>query len=180
MNHTSTDTTASLTAALNGIRAFGQHYGYDVTYLESLMEASPGAFQAFEGAMGVGRYQKAAPAEALAIAKLTAVRAEDCGPCTELGVKMAREQGVEENVIRGALRGGEGLNPEQLDIQRYARAVAANEEMEPELLPRLEARWGREVIAELALAIVGTRLYPTLRRALGHGKSCTLMPGLIS
>lgn len=80
MNHPSTDTTASRTAALNGIRAFGQHYGCDVTCLESLMEASPGAFQAFEGTMGVGRYQKAATTEALAITKLAAVRAEDHGP----------------------------------------------------------------------------------------------------
>jgi hypothetical protein len=179
MNHTSTSTD-KIAASLEAIRGFGQHYDYDTTYIEELADASPGAFQAFEGGMSMGRFQGAAPADLLIVAKLTAVRAEDCGPCTELGVKMAREAGVPEAVIRGALNGGKGLSPEQLDIHRYARAVAANEEMDPGLLPRLETRWGREVVAELAIAIVATRLYPTLRRALGHSKSCSLIPSLVS
>ena len=148
--------------------------------MEALMDASPGAYQAFESAMVMGRYQKAAPPELLTIAKLATVRAEDCGPCLELGVKMAREQGIAEPIIRGALQGGKGLSPEHLDVYKYARAVALNDAMDPELLPRLEARWGREVVAELAIAIVGVRLYPTMKRALGYAKSCSLMPGLLS
>ena len=39
-----------IAAARENIRAFGQHYNYDVSYLEELMDASPGAFLAFEGA----------------------------------------------------------------------------------------------------------------------------------
>jgi hypothetical protein len=71
-----------------------------------------------------------------------------------------------------------GLNLEQRDVYDYALAVAANEEMDPELLPRLEQRWGREVVAELAIGIVATRLYPTLKRALGFAQSCSLIPEL--
>jgi hypothetical protein len=177
MNTTPT-TTDRLDASREALRAFGQHYDYDVTYLEELAEMSPGAFHVFEAAMPLGQYQKAAPTELLTIAKIAAIRAEDCGPCTELGVKMSREAGVPEPIIRGALHGGKGLNAEQLDVYTYARAVAANEEMDPELLPRLKARWGDEVIAELAIAITGTRLYPTMKRALGHAKSCALFPSL--
>ncbi len=169
-----------ITAAREELRAFGQHYDYDVSYLEALIEASPGAFQAFEGAMNAGRYQKAAPAELLAIAKITALRMEDCGPCTELSLKMGREAGVPEAVLRGALHGGKGLSAEHLEIHQYARAVTANEEMDPDLLPRLEARWGREVMAELGVAIVGARIYPTMKRALGYAKSCSLIPGLLA
>jgi alkylhydroperoxidase family enzyme len=169
-----------LAAAREGLRAFAQHYDYDVSYLEALMEASPGTFFAFEGAMNAGRFQKAAPTELLAIAKITALRTEDCGPCTELSIKMAREKGVPDAILRGALHGGKGLSPEHLEIHQYARAVAANEEMDPDLLPRLEARWGREVMAELALAIVGARIYPTIKRALGYAKSCSLIPGLLA
>ena len=172
--------TDKLEASRREIRAFGEHYDYDTSYMEALMEASPGAYFAFEAALGMGRYQKAAPTEALIIAKLTAIRAEDCGPCAELGVKMAREAGVPEAVIRGALRGGEGLTAEQREIHDYALAVATNGEMDPELLPRLQARLGREAVAELALGIVATRLYPTMKRGLGFAKSCSLMPGLLS
>ncbi|HSI62082.1 MAG TPA: hypothetical protein VLE43_03160 [Candidatus Saccharimonadia bacterium] len=169
-----------IAAAREGLRAFGQHYDYDVSYLEALMEASPGAFLAFEGAMNTGRYQKAAPTELLVIAKITALRTEDCGPCTELGIKMAREKGVSDAVLHGALHGGKGLSPEHLEIHQYAHAVTTNEEMDPDLLPRLEARWGREVMAEIGLAIVGARIYPTMKRALGYAKSCSLIPGLLS
>jgi alkylhydroperoxidase family enzyme len=177
MNDTSTDRIA---ASREAVRGFGHHYNYDVTYMEALMDVSPGAYQAFEGGMSMGRYQKAAPTELLSIVKITATWSEDCGPCTVLCVKIAREAGVSESIIRGALQGGKGLSPEHLDIYRYARAIAANEDMDPEFLPRLEARWGREVIAELAVAIVASRLFPTLKRALGHAKSCALMPELIS
>jgi AhpD family alkylhydroperoxidase len=176
MNNTSTD---KITASREAIRAFGRHYNYDVGYVEDLMDASPGAFAAYEAAMPMGQYQKASPTELLAIAKLATSQVEDCGPCLELGVKLARESKVTESVIRGTLRGGEGLSPEQLDVYRYARGVAENEDLDPELLPRLENRWGREVIAELAIAIVATRMYPALKRALGYAKRCSLMPELV-
>jgi hypothetical protein len=177
MNTTATDTD-TLAASRAALQGFGKHYDYDVTYLEELMDASPGAFRVFEAAMGMGRFQKVAPQELLMIAKIAAMRVQDCGPCTLLGVKMAREMGFSENIIRGALHGGTGLNAEQRDIHDYARGVAANEELDPELLPRLQARWGREVVAEIAVNIVSTRLYPTLKRALGHAQSCALIPEL--
>jgi hypothetical protein len=170
----------NIEAAREGLRAFGQHYDYDVSYLEALMEASPGAFFAFEGAMHASRFQKAAPVELLALVKITALRTEDCGPCTELAIKMGREAGVPDAIMRGALHGGKGLSPEHLEIHEFARAVTTNEEMDPEMLPRLEAHWGREVMAELGLAIVGARIYPTIKRALGHAKSCSLIPGLLA
>ncbi|MEZ0389104.1 MAG: hypothetical protein ACAI34_18660 [Verrucomicrobium sp.] len=174
---TSTD---PINASRQYLRAFGQHYDYDVSYVEELLEASPGAFQAFEGAMATGQYRKAAPLELLALVKLTATRVEDCGPCTLLGVKMAREAGVAETVIQGALHRGRGLPPEQLEVHQYAHAVAANEPLDPEFLSRLKSRLGAEVMAELAVAIVGARIYPTLKRAMGHASSCSLIPELVA
>ena len=167
-----------MAASREALRGFGKHYDYDVSYLEELLDSSPGAFLAFEAAMPMGQYRKTVPLDLLFVAKIAAMRQQDCGPCTELGMKIAREAQVPEGVIRGALQGGRGLNEEQLDVYHYARGVAANGELDPELLPRLQARWGKEVVAELALAIVATRLYPTLKRALGHAKSCSLMPEL--
>ena len=60
-------------------------------------------------------------------------------------------------------------------MYRYARAVADNEDMDPELLPRIENRLGREVVAELAIAIVATRMYPALKRGLGYAKLALLI-----
>lgn len=178
MSTISTTTPDSLQASRERIRDFGRHYDYDVSFLEELMEASPEAFRAFEAAMPMGRVRKAAPAEAVFIAKIAAMRAQDCGSCTELNVKMAREAGVAGPVIRGALWGGEGLNGEQRDLHDFGRFVALNEELPPDLLPRLKARWGDEVLAEITVNVVAMRLYPALKRALGHAKSCSLFPSL--
>lgn len=176
--NTNTVFAADLEASRQNLKAFGQHFGYDVGYLLELMDASPVAFLAFEAAMPMARVQKIATVEAVHIAKIAAMRAQDCGPCTELSLKIARESGVAESVIQGALRGGKGLDAEQREIHDYARAVALNEELEPELLPRLEARLGKAALAEIAVNIVGMRLYPTLKRALGHAQSCSLIPSL--
>ena len=100
MNNTSSD---KITASREAIRAFAQHYNYDVGYVEALMDASPGAFSAYETAMPMGQYQKAAPTDLLMIAKLATTQVEDCGPCLELGVKIARESKVPESIIRGHL-----------------------------------------------------------------------------
>ena len=172
------DQTDSLAASREALRQFGAHYDYDTGYLEELLDASPAAFRAFEAAMPMARVRGAAPVELVMIAKLAAMHAQDCGPCTLLSVKMAREAGVAEEAIRGALRGGEGLTPDQRDVHDYARAVALNIDMEPGLLDRLMERHGKEVMAEVAVNIVGTKLYPTLKRALGHERSCSLIPEL--
>lgn len=168
----------SLTASRQTLQDFGRHFDYDVGYLLELADASPEAFRAFEAAMPMSRVQKAASTEALHIAKIAAMRAQDCGPCTELALKIAREAGVAEPVIQGALRGGRSLDAAQLDIHDYARAVALNEELDADLLPRLRARLGEAALAEIAVNLVGMRLYPTLKRALGHAKSCSLIPTL--
>lgn len=176
--HNTATTQDPLSTSRNMLREFGRHYDYDVSYIEELLDTSPEAFRAFEAAMPMARVKKLAPTEAIFIAKIAAMRAQDCGPCTELNIKMAREAGVTETVIQGALRGGEGLPPEQRDIHDYARAVALNEEMEPDLLPRLLKRLGKPVLAEIAVNIIAMRLYPALKRAFGHAKSCSLIPSL--
>jgi len=163
---------------LEETRSFGRHYDYDITWMEDLLERSPEAFEAFRGAMAMSGLSRKAPVELAAIARLAALRVEDCGPCLLLSVKMAREAGVSEAVIRGTLKGGEGLEGEALEVFRFARAVAANEPIDEPWRQELETRLGLDVIAELGVVIAGVRIYPTLKRALGHAKSCSLMPEL--
>lgn len=178
MNDTMIDRNAAAKTALTG---FSQHYNYDVTAMEELLEASPGAFHAFFGAaQTLGQFRGVAPKELLAIVKIATVRAEDCGPCLELALKMMAEEGVENPIIQGALHGGKGLSPEYLEVHDYARAVTLNQAMDPDCLPRLRKRWGEDVMAELAVTCLAAGLYPAIKRALGHAKSCSLFPALNS
>jgi len=163
---------------LEEARAFSRQYDYDIAYMEELLERSPEAYQAFLGAMTMSGLSKAAPPELAAVARMAALRVEDCGPCLALSIKMAREAGVSEAVIRGALRNGEGLEGDARDVRKFAHAVAANEPLDEAWREELEQRLGKEVIAELAVIIAGVRIYPAVKRALGYAKSCSLIPEL--
>jgi hypothetical protein len=44
----------------------------------------------FQPVTALGKYRKHVPAAALAAAGITAVRHEDCGPCTQLAIVTAR------------------------------------------------------------------------------------------
>lgn len=160
------------------LRKFGAHYDYDTAYLVELLDSSQVAFRAFEAAMPMARVRKEAPVDLIMIAKLAAMKAQDCGPCTLLTVKMAREAGVDDDTIQAVLRGGADLSETQRKVYDYAVAVALNQEMNDGLLDELKSCLGMEVIAELAVNIIATKLYPTLKRALGHSQSCTLIPEL--
>ncbi len=174
-----TPTPEKIEAARHYLRAFGEKYDYDTTYLEVFMDASPLAFQAFEAAMPMARVQNAAPVDLIFIVKIATMQAEDCGPCLRLSIKMAREAGVAESVIHSVLQGGRDLSPIQYDVYRYTKAVARNEQIDPELIAHLEETLGRAALAEFAVNIVAARMYPTVKRALGYAKSCSLMPSLL-
>lgn len=174
-----TPTPEKIEAARQYLRAFGDKYDYDTTYLEVFMDASPLAFQAFEAAMPMARVQSVAPVDLIFIVKIAAMQAEDCGPCLRLTIKMAREAGVSETIIRGPLQEGKDLSPIQYDVYRYTRAVTLNEPIDPELITHLEESLGRAALAEFAVNIVAARMYPTVKRALGYAKSCSLMPSLL-
>lgn len=171
-------TSFSPDASRKTLHGFGAHYNYDTSYLEELLDDSPIAFRAFEAAMPMARVRNAAPIDLIMIAKLAAMKAQDCGPCTLLTVKMAQEAGVKDSIIRAVLKGGDGLDGEHRDVYSYAVSVALNEELPADLLPRLREHLGREVMAEIAVNIIATKLYPTLKRALGHSQSCALIPEL--
>ena len=78
-----------------GVRAFERQWHYDAAYLHELIDVDPRAAWVFQRATALGRYRRGIPADALAAAGITAVRSEDCGPCTQLGVSMAEAAGVD-------------------------------------------------------------------------------------
>ncbi len=54
----------------------------------------------------------------------------------------------------------------------FARAVLDHAPAADDLREEVLRRWGPRGLASLALGLVGARLYPTLKYALGHGKAC--------
>ena len=85
------------------IESFERKWGYDASYLKEIAELSPLAAVKFSLATSLGGYRRDVPPDALFAAGITAVRSEDCGPCTQLGITMAEQQGMCPEILRALL-----------------------------------------------------------------------------
>ena len=160
--------------SLEFIDQFENHYKYDCGYMREMLTTSPDGFKVFEGFMPMGRYQKVTPTDVIFVAKVAAMKSEDCGACTQLNIRMAIEAGVSKDVLKCVINNGEGLCEELKDVYNFSVALATNGLMPEGLSEKLELKYSREVLIELGLAIAATKVYPTIKRALGHAESCAL------
>ncbi len=153
---------------------FERDFQYDASYMRDLLDVSVSRFFRFSmlPALGHGR---AAPAEAVAAAGIVGTLAEDCGPCTQIGVDIAARSGVAPDVLRAILAGDEaGMGEAAALAYGFARAVLARDmETADPLRDQIVARWGKAGLVDISLALTTARMYPTLKYGLGHGKACS-------
>jgi len=157
-----------------GVAAFERQWNYDAGYLHEIIDADPRAAWMFSRAAAIGKYRKDVPAAAWAAAAITAVRHEDCGPCTQLGIAMAEKAGVDPAVLRAVLtEDPEAMPPDVALAWRFTRATLDHDPSADWQREEIVRRWGPRAVISLAFAIVASRTYPTVKYALGHGKACT-------
>ena len=157
-----------------GLRAFERQWNYDAAYMHEMVDADPFAAWKFQRATGLGKYRKDVPIDALAAAAITSVRHEDCGPCTQIGVSMFERAGVDPHVLRAILAGDPSLMPPGAALAwRFTRATIDHHPLADEYRDEIIRMWGRRAVISLAFAIVTSRMYPTVKYAMGHGKACT-------
>ncbi len=159
---------------LRTIRAFERQWNYDASYLREMTEASPRATWHFLRVGRLGNYRRDVPIEALVAAGITAVRSEDCGPCTQLGTAMAERQGVRPEILRAILKDDVDAMPDDAALAwRFTKAILAHDAAADDYRAVILERWGPRAVVTLALAITKARIYPTVKYAMGHGKACT-------
>lgn len=158
----------------SAITTMERRWNYDASYLRDVLAVSPWALLKFLLVASLGRGRRA-PMEAIAAAGITATLTEDCGPCTQIGVDMAAAGGVAPGVLRAVLTGDAAGMGEAASLGfRFARAVLARDmETADPLRDEILSRWGRGALVDIGFAITTARMYPTLKYALGHGKSCS-------
>lgn len=151
-----------------------QRWGYDASYMRHVLAASPGSLLRFGMVSGMVD-ARAAPAAAIAAAKLVGTLAEDCGPCTQIVVDMATAQGVAPDVLRALVTGDVAAMGDDAGLAwRFARASLARDlEVADPLRDEVVRRWGDKGLVALGLALTTARMYPTLKYALGYGKACS-------
>lgn len=157
-----------------GIAKFERQWNYDASYLHEIIDVDPRAAWMFQRAASLGTYRKDVPAAALAAAGITAVKHEDCGPCTQLSVSMAERAGVDPDVLRAVLTGASSMMPPDVELAwRFTRATLDRDPSGDQYREEVVKRWGPRAVVALAYTIVTARLYPTVKYAMGHGLACT-------
>lgn len=156
------------------IAAFERTWGYDAGYIREVIDSDPRAFLKFGKVAGVGKYRKDIPAAPHYAAKIVAVMAEDCGPCTQLAINMAEREGIDPAILRAVVaRDFSGLPYEVALAARYAEMSLRHAPQADDLREEVLRLWGKRGLISLAFAITSARLFPTLKYALGHGRACT-------
>jgi hypothetical protein len=155
------------------LASFEKKYEYDMSYAREILDADTGAFMAFARIGKLSEYKKGAPRDAYWASKLVGTMSEDCGPCTQLCVTMALEAGVDGKVLAAVVGGDDdALSPEVRLAVQFSRAALAHAMEADELRDDIVKRWGPRALISLSFALVSARVFPTLKYALGHGKTC--------
>jgi len=154
------------------VATFERRYDYDATYMHEILDASLPAFLKLLLAQAMNAHREAVPLDALFAARIAAVRFEDCGPCAQLVVNMAREAGLAPATLRAIVaRDTAALSDDARLGLALADAVLAHAPCD-EVRDAIRRRWGERGLITLAYTIAGTRTYPTMKRVLGHAHVC--------
>jgi hypothetical protein len=155
--------------------AFEREHDYDTTYLRQIADTSASAMFRFGLFSAFAAHDEDVPDDALFAAKLAATISEDCGPCTQLVVGMAEKRGVPIATLRAIMADEENAMTENAALgYSFAKAVLARDIQSAERLrKRVVERFGERGAVTLAFVIASSRVFPTVKYALGHGHACT-------
>ena len=108
------------------LKAFGDAFDYDTSYMQELVDVDPAAGIAVSRLSAVASYRADAPAAAWFAGKLVAGMSEDCGPCVQLGVRMAERSGVSASDLRAIISGDVARMSAEASLgYRFAKALLA-------------------------------------------------------
>ncbi len=158
----------------NRISAAEHRLGVKAEYMRHMLGVSLRAFLKFTKLLPLSEYRRALPCEPFHVARLVALREEDCGTCLQIEINMAKRDKVKPQIIRASVAGKPDDMPEQLaDVYRFAKAVVRRSGDEDLYRERIRELYGEEGLVELAMAIAVCRVFPVTKRALGFAQSCS-------
>jgi alkylhydroperoxidase family enzyme len=159
---------------LSRIAAAEKDLGVPLDYCRFMVRVSLRAAFKFAKFLAVDEYRRVLPPGPCYVARIVAVRDEDCGTCVQIAVNQAKKAGVPAEVLRAVLDGNPETLPEELrDAYRFAEAVVTRNGEDDALRERIRLRYGDEGLIEMALAIASCRTFPIAKRALGYAVSCS-------
>ncbi|MEM9495972.1 MAG: hypothetical protein AAGA09_08200 [Pseudomonadota bacterium] len=154
-------------------RSFGERYNYDVQYLLDINSISKSAGLRISFLPLISQFRGPKGADGVWAGALFASTEEgDCGPCLQLVVDMATEAGIDPQMLKACR---EGRPQEAGDVglgYRFARAAIAGNLEADDLREEITRKHGKKAALAAAYAAASGRVYPVLKRGLGHGAAC--------
>lgn len=159
----------------NKIKGLERLTGQSADYLRDIYRGSkPAFFKYLMFQQGIGAHHSAAPADALAVAAIAVMRHQDCGPCMQITMTFAEMEQVDVTILQAAFERDLDALPAPLGtVYLYAEAVARSDWKSADYEPLVREHYGDAAMIDFALRIASSAVYPTLKRALGHGHACT-------
>ena len=106
--------------------------------------------------------------------RIVATQHEDCASCLQMAVNVARDEGMGSQTVQTVLsRDYPHMSDSVALVVKFADGVLARDGSEEAVRHEIETRFGTTVLAELALAIAGARVFPTVKRGLGFAAACS-------
>ena len=153
-------------------RSMERQWDYDCSYMHEIIDASTSAGLRLGLLPAFSQYRGDAPADLWAGAVLASTLDGDCGPCAQLVVDMALSLGVPAHALQAAVNGDfEAAGATGLGF-RFARAAISGDPDADALRDEIAAAHGANAVIACAFAAASGRVYPVLKRALGHGAAC--------
>lgn len=156
------------------IRSFEKSFGYDASYMHDVVDASSSAIVKFSFVQIMSRHRQDVSSDAWHAAHLAGALSEDCGPCVQICVDMATKDGMDPRKLASLVRGD--IDAAGVDAAlgfRFGMAVATNADTVLALVEQARCKYGERGLVSLAYSVTTARMYPTLKRALGHGAVCS-------
>lgn len=137
------------------------------------------AATSLSAAIRLARFTKLAesgkgPREALLVAGIVGAMSDDCGSCVQIGVNLARKQGLSREHLSAIVSRDPARLPAELaDVYHFSEAITLNTDQQDVMRERIRERYGEKGLIEISMAVAMHRVYPTLKRGLGYAKSCS-------
>ena len=143
-------------------------------YLRHVVDVSPAMFFRFASVLPFMNCRKSLPKEAWFAAQIAAVRQEDCGPCLQIAINLARKASVADILLTAIIENDRGAIPPEIQtVIDFTGAVLRADGTEEKLRQILKQRYGARGLIELAYVIAGSHLPPTIKRVLGYAQTCS-------
>ncbi len=160
----------------NRLDAEEKKLGESMDYLRHVVDVSPAAMLRFASITPFANSRKVLPKDAWFVAQLVGAQAEDCGPCLQICVNLARQAGVDPALLQAVLDGDiDQMSPEMVDVYKFTKAMVTPSGDDDALRETMRTRYGERGLIELSYVIAASSIPPTVKRVLGYARSCSLV-----